>query len=312
MIKNIKIKNKIISLATSLVLLLVFVLIHNLTYSNTTDGDLEVYYLDVGQGDSTFIDLPNGIQVLIDAGRNEKVLSELDKVMPFYDRKIDVLILSHGDLDHIGGFFEILDRYEVGEIIRSQTIVDSEYEKKLLDKARGRGVRIEELGVRDQIILDQNSNIYMQVLFPPKGSVDSNENSLVLELIHGENDFLFMGDATVETEFQLIKEFGKELDSDVLKVGHHGSNTSTSQNFLDIVSPEYSILSYGENSYGHPNQEVVDRLTKSGSKISKTKERATIVARSNGQTLEVGYLEITQFNVYISYFLIFFQNLLRF
>jgi len=248
--------------------------------------DLFVYYLDVGQGDSAFIDTPNGIQVLIDAGRGEKVIKELEKIIPFWDRYIDILILSHGDLDHIGGFFEVLEKYEVGEIIRAQTSIDSEYEEELLNKARELRIEIRELGVGDKIILDQTNRIYFEIYWPPKENLpDENENSLVLELIHGENEFLFTGDSTIETELKIIDRFPEKINTDILKVGHHGSKTSTSEIFLENTSPEFSILSYGENSYGHPHEEVLQRLNQSGGEILKTKERATIVARSSGQEI---------------------------
>jgi competence protein ComEC len=289
-------KQKIISLIVVLVIVLLITYLNQLSLGENKK-DLFVYYLDVGQGDSALIKSPNGMKVLIDAGRDGKVINEIEKILPFYDKKINVLIFSHGDLDHIGGFFEILDRYQVEQVIRSKMEVDSDIEKDLLDKVKSLGIEIEEIQKGDKIVLDQNAGIYLETYWPlpQRGfagqtieSSDRNENSLVLELIHGENDFLFTGDATIGTEIELLRIFQTEIDSDVLKVGHHGSKTSTSQLFLDKVSPEYSILSFGENSYGHPHKEVTERLNNSGIKILETKER-TIVARSNAETLEVYY-----------------------
>lgn len=253
--------------------------------------DLFVYYFDVGQGDSAFIDLPNGNQVLIDAGRGEKVIEELEKVLPIWDKNINVLILSHGDLDHIGGFFDVLDNYQVDQIIRAQTFIDSKYEKELLEKAKNLGIEIKELGLGDQIVLDKDKNIYFEIYSPTKENLlDENQTSLVMELVYEENEFLFTGDATIETELKLIQNFPEKINSDVLKVGHHGSKTSTSQLFLEKVSPDFSILSYGKNSYGHPNDQVLEKLENSGGEIFKTKDQGSIVARSNGETLEVEYL----------------------
>jgi competence protein ComEC len=255
--------------------------------------DLFIYFLDVGQGDSALIDSPNGIQVLIDAGRNEKALEEIQKILPFWDRHIDILILTHGDLDHIGGFFEILKSYEVDQVLRSKTKVTSKYEEELLTIAEELGIEIKEISKGDKIILDQNANIYLDIYSPDfkiEDPSDRNENSLVFELIHGENEILFTGDATIETELELLQTFETQINSDILKVGHHGSKTSTSQLFLDKVSPNFSILSYGENPYGHPHVEVLEKLDKSGGEIFHTKDRATIVARSNGEELEVSYL----------------------
>jgi competence protein ComEC len=136
----------------------------------------------------------------------------------------------------------------------------------------------------DKVVLD--GGIYIDVYWPSLQEIqDENQNSLVFELIHGENEFLFTGDATIETELKLLQLFGEKLDSDVLKVGHHGSKTSTSQLFLETVSPDFSILSYGENSYGHPHEEVLDKLQDWGGEIFHTKNRGTIVARSDGSDI---------------------------
>jgi competence protein ComEC len=289
-------KQKIISLIVVLVIMLLITYLNQLSLGENKK-DLFVYYLDVGQGDSVLIKTPNGMKVLIDAGRDGKVINEIEKILPFYDKRIDLIIFSHGDLDHIGGFYEVLDRYSVGQVIRSKIEVDSDIEKNLLEKVKSLGIEIEEIQKGDKIVLDQNAGIYLETYWPllRQGyegqaieSSDRNENSLVLELIHGENEFLFTGDATIESELELLKIFETQIDSDVLKVGHHGSKTSTSQMFLDKVTPDYSILSYGENSYGHPHKEVTDRLTQSGIKTFETKKR-TIVVRSNAETLEVYY-----------------------
>lgn len=283
---NKKIKQKVIS-----VLVLTIILIIAWFQDQAQDDispDLFVYYLNVGQGDSALIESPNGVQVLIDAGKGDAVIKELENIMPFWDRDIDILVLSHGDLDHIGGFFDILDSYEVGQIIRADTVIDSKYLEELLRKARDSGISIQELGEGDKIILDQTNGIYFDIYSPVKESLlDENETSLVMELIYHENEFLFTGDATTETELNLIKKYSDKINSDILKVGHHGSKTSTSELFLEKVTPDYSILSYGENSYGHPNSEVLERLGKLGGQIFETKDRATIVARSDENSLEV-------------------------
>jgi len=290
---NKHLKQKIISgLSTIFILVLILSLDSGLR-RNDANSDLFVYYLDVGQGDSALIEAPNGIQILIDAGKGDKVLEELDKVIPFWDTKIDILVLSHGDLDHIGGFFDVLDKYDIDKIVRSTAKVNSEYEKELLDKAQSLDIQIVEIKTGDDLILDQTAGIFIKTYSPeenPENFADRNENSLVLELIYGESEFLFTGDATIETEAKLLQNFPDEINSDILKVGHHGSKTSTSQAFLDEVSPDYSILSFGENSYGHPTQEVLDKLQNSGTKIFETKNHGTIVARSDGNSLEVSFL----------------------
>lgn len=293
-------KQKIFS-ALFLILLL---FIMSLFFEFKEQESLFVYYLNVGQGDSILIKSPNGKKILIDGGRDNKVVKELEKILPFYDKQIDILILSHDDLDHIGGFFDVIKKYNVKKILRSNAQITSEYEKELLSQTQKSNIEIKNISWGDKIIIDSKNEIYLDVLWPNnmENLTNENTNSLVLELIHGENEFLFTGDATIETELFIIKEFGDKIDSDVLKVGHHGSKTSTSQIFLDKVTPEYSIISYGENSYGHPHQEVLDRLEKSEGEIFQTNGRATIVARSNGENLEVNYLNESPNNLWLNIF----------
>ncbi len=293
-------KQKIFS-ALFLILLL---FIMSLFFEFKEQESLFVYYLNVGQGDSILIKSPNGKKILIDGGRDNKVVKELEKVLPFYDKQIDILILSHDDLDHIGGFFDVIKKYNVKKILRSNAQITSEYEKELLSQTQKSNIEVKNISWGDKIIIDSKNEIYLDVLWPNnmENLTNENTNSLVLELIHGENEFLFTGDATIETELFIIKEFGDKIDSDVLKVGHHGSKTSTSQIFLEKVTPDYSILSYGENSYGHPHQEVFDKLEKFGGEIFQTNERATIVARSNGENLEVNYLNESPNNLWLNIF----------
>lgn len=292
-----KIKQKIIS-AIFLLVILFIILIMDL--GRVWDDDkLKLYFLDVGQGDSIFIEAPNKVQVLIDAGRNEKVLKELDKILPIWDRHINLLVISHGDLDHIGGFFDVIESYEVEKVLRADTEIDSKYAIELLEQIKNLEIEIQKIKMGDKIVLDQTNEIYFETYWPPlrqgfAGQAprdplleDSNENSLVLELIHRNNEFLFAGDATIGTELEILKLFPEKIDSDVLKVGHHGSKTSTSKLFLEKVTPEFSILSYGENSYGHPHSEVLETLRELGGIVLHTKKQGTIGLVSDGEKIEL-------------------------
>jgi competence protein ComEC len=275
---------------TAFVLAVFLLLLFELSKVDFQDEkDLKVYFLDVGQGDAALVVAPNNFKILIDAGRGEKVVSELEKIIPFWDKRIDLLVVSHGDLDHIGGFFDVVDRYEVGEIVRSNIEIDSDFEDELLSKVEGLQIPISKIKKEDVLIVDQKEGVYFETYWPSgeTQTTNRNENSLVMELIHGDNEFLFTGDVGLQTEIELIKDFEKEIDTDVLKVGHHGSKNSTSQLFLDKTTPDISILSYGENSYGHPHQEVLDKLNNSGGEVYKTKERGTIVLRSDGEKIEL-------------------------
>ena len=275
--------------------LMIFLMLYLLQFFHfENDEELAVYFLDVGQGDAILIDAPNGEQLLIDAGRDEKVLNELTKVMNFSDKKIDALVISHADLDHIGGFFEVIDIYEVEKIIRSHAPIESEYEERLLQMAKQYGIEIITIKRGDSVVIDFENQIYFDVLWPHESlqeHFDRNENSLVFRLVFDESEFLFTGDSTMVTENKLIEYYDEQLASDVLKVGHHGSRTSTSKNFLEHVNPEFAIISSGKNSYGHPHQEVLDHLSSFGIETFNTKDRATIVARSNGKEISISSLD---------------------
>jgi len=247
---------------------------------------LKVVFLDVGQGDAIYIEAPNGRQVLIDGGPDAKLLASLAKVMPFADRSIDMLIATHNDMDHIGGFPLLLDNYKITSIIengaisntKTSSILEEKIEKKKINKIiASRGMRI---------VLDDKKNIYFDILFPDRGvsKMDSNDGSIVGKLVYGENSFMFTGDATIYTE-NLIEWNEKEdtLKADVLKLGHHGSNTSSSILWLEKVHPEVAIVSAGKaNKYGHPNQEVLDRLKSLKIPFLNTAQMGNIIFKSDG------------------------------
>lgn len=249
---------------------------------------LTVAFLDAGQGDAIFIQAENGNQILIDAGPNKSVLRELGKVMPFYDRSIDMLILTHPDLDHIGGGPEILKRFNVGLImapdVSSQSPAYAELEKIRKEKnireiAATRGVKI---------IIDENS--FMDILFPLRevANLDDNDMSVVAKLVYGKNSYLFTGDSPKKIENYLVYLAPKDLDVDVLKIGHHGSQTSSSEIFVGYTSPQYAVISSGkDNRYGHPHKEVLDILTRLGIKILRTDEMGTIKIKSDGENVAV-------------------------
>lgn len=251
---------------------------------------LRVSFLDVGQGDATLIETPNGEQVLVDGGRGDIVLNRLTKVMKFYDKKIDTLIISHADLDHIGGFFDVIKTYKVEKVLRSNVSIESKYEEELLETARQYEIEINEIKRGDLLILDSKNNVYIEVLSPgeiDEVKFDRNKNSLVLRLVYGDLEFLLTGDATIFTEKELNNVYGNKIFANVLKVGHHGSKTSTSNVFLEKINPDFAVISYGENSYGHPHKDVVDSLKKLDVEIFETKKDGTIIFETDGKNIEI-------------------------
>ena len=251
-------------------------------------GVLTIAFLDVGQGDATFIEAPNGNQVLIDGGSGKQVLGELAKLLPAHDRSIDVVIATHPDSDHIGGLSEVLKRYDVGTILRSGAINDTAVYDSLNAAIKSRGVRdvLARRGMR--LMLDKD--VSLEVLFPDRdvSRANPNEASIILRLVYGETEAMLTGDASKRIEQYLASRDGKRLQSDILKVGHHGSKTSSARNFVGFVSPEYAVISAScDNRYGHPHQEVLDTFSHFTINVLTTCEAGTIVFETDGAVLRL-------------------------
>ncbi|XOB46203.1 MAG: ComEC/Rec2 family competence protein [Candidatus Nealsonbacteria bacterium] len=250
---------------------------------------LEVSFFDVGQGDAIFIETPNNYQILIDGGPTSAVLEKLGKEMPFWDRTIDLIVLTHPEHDHIAGLLEVLKRYKVDFILWSGVLKDTgEYKewKKLIEDEDVK-TKIAKIG---QKIL--TPKIFFDVLYPfedleGKEVKNTNNTSIALRLVFNNNSFIFTGDLYKSIEKKLVDR-ELYLNSDVLKVGHHGSKTSTSEKFLEEVNPEITVISVGkENSYGHPHPEVLDILDKYDIKVLRTDRDGDIKIFSDGENLKI-------------------------
>ncbi len=253
------------------------------------DKMLTVAFLDIGQGDSIFIQSPAGRQVLIDGGVDRDVLAQLARVMPFFDRSIDVMIATHPDKDHIGGLPYVFEQYDIDMVLDPGLEADTEGYDFYADMRDQEKDVIYREARRGQVI-DLGGGAYLRILYPDKdmdGAEDTNSASIVTQLIYGETEVMLTGDAPDETESYLVS-IDSHLKSDILKAGHHGSKTSTSQEFLDAVDPDYTIISAGkDNSYGHPHKEVIDRLVAASTTILETFEEGTIVFESDGANLSL-------------------------
>lgn len=258
--------------------LIAWVVVYDLSRSKP----LEVVFFDVGQGDSIFIETPNGVQVLIDGGPDLTILEKLAEEMPFYDRTIDLIILTHPERDHLFGFLEVLKSYHVENILWTGIVRETaEWREWVrLIEEEGAEIRIAQAG--QKIIIQEDPLIFMEVLYPfenleSQEIKNSNDSSIVAELVFNDISFLFTGDISKKIEKQL------SVDSDVLKIAHHGSKTSTCLEFLEIVSPEIAVITVGENSYGHPHPEVLANLDQFGIQVLITKELGDIKIISNGK-----------------------------
>ena len=257
-------------------------------YDNQSDY-LTVAFLDIGQGDAIYIEAPNGKQMLIDGGPDGKVLQKLAEVMPFSDRSIDIVLATHSDMDHIGGLSFVLDNYNISNIIEngatSETKIYKDLEQEILKNKINK--IIAKRGMR--IILDKEKNIYFDILFPDRNisEMESNEGSIVGKLIYGSKSFMLTGDAPIYTE-NLIdwNESQEVLSSQVLKLGHHGSKTSSSILWLEEVNPSMVIISAGKNNrYGHPSLEVLDRLESLDIPYLETSKEGNIIFKTDGINL---------------------------
>ena len=270
------------------------VLVWTAVFQLEKDRDvLAVYFFDVGQGDGALIKTPSGNRILIDGGPDSKILSKLGKVMPFWDRSIDMIILSHPHADHVTGALEVMKRYEVGVVIESgvnHSIAEyDEWEDVMANKGILRHVA--EAGE----ILDFGDGSRFDIYSPfesfesasPKNIHDA---MIIGRFVYASSSVLFMGDAEKSIEYQLLYRSLNSLffilDSDLLKVGHHGSKTSSTEEFLQAVSPRFAIISAGKkNRYGHPHQEVLDRLNAQGIKILRTDLDGDIKFLSDGKII---------------------------
>ena len=259
--------------------LLFFVLFLFYLTSIKRDENLTFAMLDVGQGDSLFIESPAGMQILIDGGRDKKTLSELSKLIPFYDKSIDMLIITNPDLDHIGGFLDVLKNYKVDVVLEPGTYNDSTIYKSIENEIKRKNTSriLARAGTR----IDIGGGAYIEILFPDRDvSIwDNNDGSVIARLVYGESTVMLTGDATVRTEEIVLEDYGEEdLRSDILKIGHHGSRTSTSKEFLEKVRPKYAVISSGKgNSYGHPHKEILSILESFGVEILRTDTLGTII-----------------------------------
>ena len=263
-------------------------------YEVSKPSFLEVNFFDVGQGDAIFIVTPKNHQILIDGGPNSTILEKLAKEMPFWDRSLDLIILSHPEADHLSGLIEVLKRYRVDNILWTGVVRNtSQYKEWLkLVKIESANVLIAKEGQRIKA-----GNLILDVLHPfenlaGKELENSNDSAIVNRLVFGENSFLFTGDITKKVEKELINRQDSfklaTLDSDILKVAHHGSKSSSAEEFIEKVSPKIAVIQVGkDNRYGHPHQEVLDTLEKYGITILRTDRDGDIKIFSDGENLKI-------------------------
>lgn len=243
---------------------------------------LTVAFLDVGQGDAIFIESPTGTQILIDGGPDASIIRRLSEVMGWRDRSIDALLISNPDQDHIRGFIDVLSRYEVGTVFEPGTKKETAAYEALSRSIAEEGA--EQIIARRGMSLDLGGGSYLEILFPDRDAAkfEANAGSLIARLVYGETEVFLPGDAPDEIE-EYVVALGGDLQSDMLKAGHHGSRTSTGEALLAAVAPSVAVLSAGKgNRYGHPHREVLERLLKSDVETLITAQEGTLIFTSDG------------------------------
>lgn len=289
-----------IGIFTGLVVLFQFI-------GTLTDRTLKIIHCDVGQGDASYIRFPDGKDMVVDGGPNDAVISCLSKHMPFYDRHIDIVLLTHPQKDHMQGLLTILDRYEVGVFIRSDIENNTEGFKKLLDIVSKKHIPIQFVTSGDRIII---GNAVINVLWPSTDQItrmkpliasetdisgqvmgvstgELNDGSIVFWLRYGNFDEVFTGDADTHIEKNYI---GVPLSVDgieVLKVPHHGSKTGMSESYVSWLKPKLGVISVGKNSYGHPADLMLNMLERVHVGIKRTDQGGDIEIVSDGKKWHV-------------------------
>ena len=218
---------------------------------------LKVVFFDIGQGDSIFVQTPSQKQILIDGGPNSLVLEKIGRQMGYWDRTLDLVILTHPDQDHLAGLISVLDFYRVKLILTSGFKQDSLLFKKWQKKIKDIEVKKAQAGQ----LIDFGDGVKLEVLWPNldciKKDKKANNCSVVGRLLFNEASLLLTGDIEKKIELKLIE---KNIQAQVLKIAHHGSKSSSEESFLEAVQPQITVISVGQNQFGHPHQEILDRL----------------------------------------------------
>ena len=253
---------------------------HVISYRHT----LKVIFMDVGQGDAILIQTPSGKNILIDTGPSNDLGEKISKYISDSRRVIDLLVLTHPDLDHIGGTLSVLQEFEVKEFMHSGLLAGVPMYSVIADTISCQEILVHEAEAGKRITIEPG--VFIDIYSPHQGieSFDANDYSIISHLYYGNTSVLMTGDATKIIESDLVQIYGNNLSAEILKIGHHGSQTSTLDSFVHQVDPNYGIISAAcDNRFGHPHPNVLSTLFKNRVEILDTCSQGNIIFESNAQ-----------------------------
>jgi len=272
-----------ILLILGIVLVLAAIPVFSLSYNPSTE--LEVDFLDVGQGDAILIQSPYGQNLLIDGGPDDAVIERLSEKLPYWDRVIDLMILTHPHDDHVAGLVDVVNRYVVKKIIYTGVIHDSPDYLAWLDVIEDKNIPILIIDRPQTVVLGDDCQL--EIIYPRKSLANQdvsnlNSSSIALRLVYGQTGFFLSGDLEAEIEEELVE---KEVVSEaqVFKANHHGSDTSNTQKFIEAINPEIVVVQVGaDNDFGHPSLRVLKRFERLGVEIYRNDIDGTVEIYSDG------------------------------
>lgn len=278
-----------IHLVTLFFVLALAALFFSIEFDRQSQRNFSVTFFDIGQGDAALIQFADGTKILVDCGPDKKILAKLGETLSFYDNTIDYLIVSHPDLDHYGGCLDVLKKYKVKNIITNgMSKADDSYWEIWNEYSRSHS-NIMEVAAPRVLVIAGNTLDFLSPgsLKAGQGSKEGNNDSIVFKLSTPGSTFLFTGDMETPMEQCLVTKYCRissaagcpKLKADILKAGHHGSDSSTGLEFLEAVQPEQTIISVGQNTFGHPSLRVLKRLARARTGILRTDERGDIILK---------------------------------